>query len=136
MTNDIYKAAGVIVKNKKLLVERSIGKEFFISPGGSIEEGETPEICLIRELKEEFSIDVTVSDLRYLAEFSSDAVNHPGKKVHMKVFMVNKWEGDPIPSSEVEEIAWINSDIPTNMKVGSIIEHDIIPLLHKQALID
>ncbi len=39
---DIHKAAGIIIRDKKLLVERSKGKEFFIAPGGTIEEGETP----------------------------------------------------------------------------------------------
>ncbi len=29
----IYKAAGIIIKNRKVLIERSYGKDFYISPG-------------------------------------------------------------------------------------------------------
>lgn len=61
---DIHKAAGIIIRNRKLLVEKSKNKEFFISPGGSIEDGETPKQALVRDLKEEFQIDVDERDLR------------------------------------------------------------------------
>lgn len=52
----IHKAAGILIKDKKLLVEKSKNKEFFIAPGGKIEAGETPEHALVRELDEEFGI--------------------------------------------------------------------------------
>ena len=58
---DIHKVGGIIIKERKLLVEKSIDKEFFIAPGGSIEHGETPTQALVRELFEEFKIFV---DLR------------------------------------------------------------------------
>ncbi|HEY1074447.1 MAG TPA: NUDIX domain-containing protein [Patescibacteria group bacterium] len=134
--NDIHKAAGIIIQNRKLLVERSIGKEFFISPGGSIEEGETPETCLIRELHEEFTIKVQESDLEFFGEFTSEAVNHPGRMVHLKVFVVTQWESEPTPSSEVEELAWITSAPPRGMKLGSIFAHEILPRLKALNLID
>src|SRR4051812_20782408 len=50
---DIHKAGGIIIRDKKLLVERSKGKDFFKTPGGSIELGETPKQALVRELLEE-----------------------------------------------------------------------------------
>lgn len=132
----IRKAAGILLKDKKLLVEKSFGKESFISPGGSIEEGESPEEALIRELKEEFSIEVRAKDLEIFGTFSASAANHPGQFVEMNVFIVNNWQGEPIASSEVEEIAWIDSAIPEDMKVGSIFAHDVIPKLKEEGLID
>ncbi len=136
MTNNIYKSAGILIHNKKLLVERSKGKEFFISPGGSVEKNETPEQALIRELSEEFDIVVLEKDLKQFGEFSATAVNNPGETVHMKVFVVSSWVGEPSPNSEVEEIAWISSKIPDGMKVGSIFEHEVIPRLKIQKLIN
>ena len=50
--------------------------------------------------------------------------------------MVAKWVGEPSPHSEVEKIAWITSDIPEGMKVGSIFLHDVIPRLIAAELID
>jgi hypothetical protein len=41
--NDIYKAAGIIIHERKLLFTRAQDMEFFIDPGGKIEKGETAE---------------------------------------------------------------------------------------------
>ena len=133
---DIHKAAGIIIRDKKLLVERSKGKEFFISPGGSIEEGETPQQALIRELMEEFQITVTEEDLEKFNTFSAPAAGNESRQVIMDVFMVKNFQGEPTPDNEVEEIAWITSNIPAGMKVGSIFEHNVIPALKEQGLID
>ena len=70
---DIHKAAGIIVRDRKLLVERSKGKKFFIAPGGSIEPGETAEQALTRELKEEFQIIVKEEDLVTFGTFRAAA---------------------------------------------------------------
>lgn len=133
---DIRKAAGIIIRNRKLLVERSKNKEFFISPGGSIENGETPKQALIRELMEEFQIKVNESDLEEFNTFTAPAAGDESRKVIMNVFTVNNFIGEPAPDHEVEEIAWINSNIPSGMKVGSIFEHHVIPTLKEQGFID
>jgi len=133
---DIHKAAGIIIKDRKLLVEKSINKEFFISPGGSIEPGETPKRALIRELKEEFQIEVVEKDLEEFGTFCHPAAGHDNKLVCMEVFLVNKWKGDPTPDHEVEEMFWLTSKIPQDMKIGSIFEHEVIPRLKNQNLID
>lgn len=131
----IHKAAGIIIKDKKLLVEKSYGKEFYISPGGSIETGEMPEAALVRELKEEFTIEVSESDLEFYSENTAEAANHPNQIVVMRVYLVKKWEGEIVPASEVEKIAWVTSDNSEKLLIGSIFEHEIIPRLKKQKLI-
>jgi mutator protein MutT len=134
--DDIYKAAGIIIKDKKLLLERSKGKEFFIAPGGKIEPGETAPQALIRELKEEFSIVVDMSDIEPFGTFSAEAANQPGQRVHMQVFVVKKWQGEITPDNEVEEIIWLDSVIPSNVRVGSIFGHEVLPRLKAQGLVD
>ena len=133
---DIYKAAGLVIQDRKALAERSFGKPAFVQPGGRIEPGETAEEALVRELKEEFDIDVDQNDLEPFGNFSAAAANHPNQQVHMQVFMVKKWRGEIRPSSEVEEILWLTSDLPKNVEIGSIFVHDIIPRLKQQGLID
>jgi 8-oxo-dGTP diphosphatase len=133
---DIYKASGIILQNGSVLVERSVGKEHFIHPGGKIEEGETVKEALIRELKEECSISVTADDLTFFDHCSAPAANSPEVDVHMDIFIVTRWEGEIIPDNEVEEIRWISSEIPKDIKVGSIMEHETIPELKARGLID
>ncbi|MDB5260652.1 MAG: mismatch repair protein MutT [Candidatus Nomurabacteria bacterium] len=54
------RASGIIIKdNKILLIHRFNGdREYWVLPGGSVEEGETAEIALVREMKEELTIEV------------------------------------------------------------------------------
>src|SRR6266550_572038 len=70
---DIYKAAGIILRDRKMLVERSVGKPAFIAPGGRLQDGESAEQALIRELKEEFDITVQPEDLQPFGNFSATA---------------------------------------------------------------
>jgi len=135
-TKDIYKASGIILKDRKVLVERSIGKEFFIHPGGKIEAGETAKQALVRELMEEFQITVDEADLELFGNYSAPAANSPEVDVHMDVFMVKQWSGEIAPDSEVEEMRWLTSDVPKDIKVGSIMEHETLPRLKEAGLID
>ena len=60
------RSVAIVVRNGKILMERlwykdaNNGKEFFSVPGGGIEEGETPEQTVLRELKEECGLDGTI----------------------------------------------------------------------------
>ena len=56
------RSAAIIVRNGKILMERvfAFGYEFFTTPGGGIEPGETPEQAVLRELREECGVDGTV----------------------------------------------------------------------------
>jgi|SRR5690606_2438226 len=68
---DYYKALIVPINDKgQILIQDRRGHKkpdwgFF---GGSIEEGETPAVAVIRESKEELGLDLKEDDLRYLGE--------------------------------------------------------------------
>jgi 8-oxo-dGTP pyrophosphatase MutT (NUDIX family) len=106
---DIHTAAGILIEDRKLLTVRTASHKAFISPGGSIEDSETPEQALIRELKEELSIKVGLEDLNFYRTFSEEAATQPGRFVVMELYEVSKWIGKIIPSSEVTEVFWANS---------------------------
>jgi len=135
-TQVIYKASGIIIVDHKVLVERSKGKDYFIHPGGKIEPGETSKQALVRELREEFQITVKEEDLSQFTKSSAPAANSPEIDVHMEVFIVNKWSGEIQPDSEVEEIRWLTSEIPNDIQIGSIMEHETIPKLKAENFID
>ncbi len=135
-TIDIHKAAGIIIRDRKLLVERSSNKKFFIAPGGSIEANETPEQALVRELMEEFQLITVEADFQPFGTFYAEAAGQEDKYVQMDVFVVTKWQGEPTPDSEVEEIAWLTSETAKTLPVGSIFAHEVIPKLKAANLID
>jgi len=72
-------------------------------PGGKVEEGERPELALIRELKEELDIDVTEACLAPLT-FAS----HAYEKFHllMPLYVCRRWNG-MVRSLEGQELKWV-----------------------------
>lgn len=63
----------IVFRDGMLLVIKrdKFGKKYLVLPGGGVEEGETPEEAVVRETKEETSIDIEIirkvfSQKRYL----------------------------------------------------------------------
>ncbi len=72
-------------------------------PGGKVDDGESPETALIRELAEELGIDVTVSCLAPLT-FAS----HAYETFHllMPLYVCRVWNG-AVTALEGQELAWV-----------------------------
>jgi len=88
-----------------LLAQRPEGKSMaglWEFPGGKIEDGESPEDCLVRELQEELGIETWDSCLSPLT-FAS----HRYDEFHllMPLFACRKWEGIPI-AQEGQNLTW------------------------------
>jgi len=72
-------------------------------PGGKIDDGETPEACLIRELKEELGIDVTAS---CLGPFTFASHAYDDFHLLMPLYLCRVWEGIPRPR-EGQTLKWV-----------------------------
>ncbi|QIZ75488.1 (deoxy)nucleoside triphosphate pyrophosphohydrolase [Ferrimonas lipolytica] len=71
-------------------------------PGGKVEPGETAEIALERELQEELSINVTVTE--YLA---TSVHQYPDKTVKLHGYLC-QWHGDQIElTGSHEQYRWL-----------------------------
>lgn len=63
-----YRVAGIAEKNGKVLLQKPTNDNAYAFPGGHVEFGETNEETLIREFKEEIGADISVGELKWVAE--------------------------------------------------------------------
>lgn len=68
----IRAVAILIKKDEVLLIHRKNEKEYFVFPGGGVEERETIEQAVIRELMEETTIEVKINKLLYRHIYDND----------------------------------------------------------------
>ena len=128
------KVAGIIIKDKKILMCRKYDEPHFIMPGGKIKDGEIEEDTLKRELKEELNVELKSS--KYFKTWEAPHFKEKNKIVKMATYFV-EIEGKPKASKEINEIAWIDSNYKNKgIKIASIDEDYLIPELKKIGLIN
>lgn len=93
-------------EGRVLLAQRPEGKSLaglWEFPGGKVEEGESPEAALIRELHEELGIETQESCLAPLT-FAS----HRYEKFHllMPLYVCRRWKGI-VQGREGQALAWV-----------------------------
>lgn len=104
---NIHVSAAIIMKNNKIFVtQRGYGefKDWWEFPGGKIEEGETPEECLKREIKEELKADINID--KYLCTVEYD---YPNFHLKMECFICSLIDGH-LELVEAEDAKFITKD--------------------------
>jgi len=103
----IDKIAWVEIKDGKILSTLSKGKDKFYFPGGKRESGENDAETLIREVKEELSVDIKPDTIKYIGVWKAQAHGKPaGTVVKMSCYTAD-YDGDLAPSSEIDHFEWL-----------------------------
>ena len=101
-------AAIIESENKILIAQRNATDNLFGGlwefPGGKIEDGETPEECMARELKEELEIEVEVGTL-----ITSNKHRYPNGIFELLVYKVEHISGNFVLNDH-DEVKWITID--------------------------
>jgi mutator protein MutT len=99
ISKTFYVSCGIIRKDGKVLIAQRMPDSFLEAdkwefPGGKIEPGESPEQCLVREIKEELGISIGVD--RLLTK-NTHVYKKDGKdiEVHIHAFLADWLEGNP-----------------------------------------
>ena len=99
-------SAALIFHGGKLLITQRHAKShlggLWEFPGGKREAGETFEQCLVREIREELGVAISVGEL-----FEEIRHDYPEKSVHLKFFICELISGEPQPL-DCAAVKWID----------------------------
>jgi len=103
--------AAVIMKNDNVLICRRAKDDdaglLWEFPGGKMEEGETPEECIIREIKEELDLDIKVTGIMAETDY------YYNKRVHFTFFQAEITGGD-MKLLVHDDAKWVDIDTLTD----------------------
>lgn len=103
----IDKLAWLHVVNHRILSTRSRGKNTYYIPGGKRENGESDSQALIREIREELSVELVPDQLRFVGTFEAQADGKPGGVVVRMTCYEGPYSGALFPASEIEQMSWL-----------------------------
>lgn len=135
MKRMMIEVAAAIIENEQgqiLIARRNKGKSqagMWEFPGGKIELGESPEVCLIRELQEEMGIEIApytllgvnkhdygtvqIKLIAYLAKYSSGEIRLTDHDEY-------RWADH----QELREYEWAPADVPFVVRIASASFND------------
>jgi len=131
MSKRIIKVGLCLVQDNAVLLARSRGDAHFQIPGGKIEPGESDLEALIREIKEELSVDVDPATARPVQTFRAAAAGRPGVMLEPRLYTA-EIGGTPTPSSEIVELHW-QSVTGDPVPCSSVVRDHVLPALAKAA---
>lgn len=124
--NRIRVVAAVIRKDDRVFATaRGYGeyKGWWEFPGGKIEQGETPQQALVREIKEELTATIIVGDLIATIEY-----DYPTFHLSMDCFWAEIAAGE-LQLKEAEAAKWLSKDelntvswLPADTQIISLVE--------------
>ena len=107
----IKKSQGKITDICLAMKKRGFGLNRWNGVGGKVEAGkETVEAAAIRETKEE--IGVIIKELKKVAELSFYFPHNPAFDQNVHAYFVEKWEGVPTESEEMDPEWFVVGNIP------------------------
>lgn len=92
----------MMLRNKKKV---DASKNKWIGVGGKFEEGESPEECVLREVKEETGLSLLDYKLRGVVTFVSDI----WESEYMYLFTASKFQGE-LTACDEGDLSWISKE--------------------------
>ena len=111
--------AAVLAHENKILIAQRAKDNFWEFPGGRIDEGETPEECTIREMKEELNIDIRIERPLGVLEGT-----YRGIPMQVHAFLA-AWVGGTVKHLVHKDVKWVK---PEELTQYPLVEEDRVIL--------
>ena len=98
--------------------EQDINKDKYIGVGGHFEYGESPDECLMREVKEETGLTLLSYKSRGIVTFIYGDEAKPEERIveYMHLYTADEYEGELIDCDE-GELIWIDKSLVYNLPI-------------------
>ena len=109
-------AAIIIEDGKVLLARRAKGEKlagYWEFPGGKREDDETIDECLVREIREELSLDIEV-----VGEFDTSDYEYPGGQIRL-IGLLAEIQNGVISKTVHDLVEWID--------ISSVLDYQLAP---------
>ena len=125
--------AAIIINNDRILIAQRLNTDKLAGkwefPGGKIEKNETPEQCLIREMKEEFDIDVVIGEF-----FGESVYQYETGTIQLLAYHAT-WKGGSFSLNAHAAIRWVSLNqmqeiefAPADIPLVEKLQQDTIPM--------
>ena len=129
----IDKLAWIHICNRRVLSTRSRGRDCYYIPGGKRELGESDLLALVREVREELSVDLDRATVEPFGVYTAQAHGHrAGIQVRMTCYQA-AYHGELRAASEIEEVRWVTT---ADAHLCSPVDQIILRGLQARDLID
>lgn len=130
--NYIDKLAYIHILDQKILVTLSKGKDTWYIPGGKREGEEHDHEALMREVKEELTVDLKKGTIEKYGVFEAQAHGKPEGTVVRMTCYTAEYSGVLTPSSEIEKLDFFSFE---QKSLCSPVDHLIFDDLNEKGLI-
>ncbi|WP_313375569.1 NUDIX domain-containing protein [Chishuiella sp.] len=107
--NSLYTSGLLVLDHNKLLLTYSKNKKAWYLPGGKLDKNETSLDALVREIKEELSLELNPKELTFYTHISALAYGEDNLQMEQDCFLYDL-KTDIKPTNEIEAIQYFSFD--------------------------